>query len=133
MNTLHSRGGGRDLPGFRGRSEESVKYGDSLRGYAHPVHVRDGFLCRYCGLDGSQWPFWLCLSWDHLLPKGHPLRDDPAYIVTACRFCNESCNRTTFPDGTPEEIVAAKKAAIARVRSEYRRFWEAHVRSPGVP
>lgn len=26
---------------------------DALRGYAFAVHKRDGFKCRYCGLDGT--------------------------------------------------------------------------------
>ena len=26
---------------------------DSLRGYAHRIHLRDNFKCRYCGLDGT--------------------------------------------------------------------------------
>ena len=29
------------------------RFGDSLRGYAYPVMERDGFVCRYCGLDGT--------------------------------------------------------------------------------
>ena len=50
---------------------------DALRGYAFPVHQRDGFKCRYCGLDGTQsFANWLSLSWDHLLPKDHPNRDN---------------------------------------------------------
>lgn len=71
-------------------------YSDALRGYAYSVHERDGFRCVYCGLDGTVWPNWLYLSWDHLLPKGHPDRDDERYIVTACRICNEFHNRTLF-------------------------------------
>lgn len=104
-------------------------FSDALRGYGYPIHERDGFRCVYCGLDGTQWPNWLFLSWDHLLPKGHPQRHDPRYIVTACRFCNEACNRTQFSvDGkTPEEIIEIKKKAIAGVRDAYYRFWEEKV------
>jgi 5-methylcytosine-specific restriction endonuclease McrA len=61
---------------------------DALRGYAFPVHKRDKFKCRYCGLDGmASFANWLSLSWDHLLPRGHPERDNLEYIVTACMFC----------------------------------------------
>ena len=71
-----------------------VKFNDALRGYAYPVHKRDGFKCVYCGLDGSEsFSSWLSLSWDHLLPKGHPKRDDLDYIVTACMFCNVADNQ----------------------------------------
>ena len=104
-------------------------YSDALRGYAHPTHARDHFVCMYCGLDGARWPNWLFLSWDHLLPGGHPDRDDPRFIVTACRFCNEACNRTAFDVAgrSPSEIVAMKLVAIKQVRASYRRFWEENV------
>lgn len=26
-----------------------ASFSDALRGYAYPVHRRDGFRCRYCG------------------------------------------------------------------------------------
>ena len=109
-----------------------MAFTDAPRGYAHRVLSRDNFTCTYCGLDGRIWPNWLYLSWDHLLPKGHPMRDDEAFIVVACRFCNEACNRTTFwIEGiTIEQIVAAKRLAISVVRGAYREFWEANVASP---
>jgi hypothetical protein len=102
-------------------------FGDSLRGYSFATHQRDGFRCIYCGWDGSTWPNWLYLCQDHLRPKAHPQRNDPAYIVTACQFCNFACNRQSFEGESPEEIVAAKKEAIERVRESYRDFWEANV------
>jgi len=67
-----------------------MAFTDSLRGYAHRVHRRDGFICTYCGFDGTEsLSNWLHLSWDHLLPKGHTDRDDERFVTTACRFCNE--------------------------------------------
>jgi hypothetical protein len=104
-------------------------YSDALRGYAYRVHTRDGFKCVYCGWDGTIWPNWLFLSWDHLLPHGNALRDDEKYIVSACRFCNESCNRTSFPvEGkTPQEIIEMKRKAITEVRNAYFRFWKENV------
>jgi len=69
-------------------------YTDALRGYAFPVLKRDGFKCRYCGLDGREsFSAWLSLSWDHLLPKGHPRRDDEEFIVASCMFCNVADNQ----------------------------------------
>lgn len=105
-------------------------YGDALRGYAHPVLKRDDFVCRYCGLDGKVWPNWLYLSWDHLLPVGDPMRDCLDFIVAACRFCNEACNRTIWDVAgkSPEELVAQKKPAVLTVRQHYRTFWEAEVK-----
>lgn len=111
-----------------------TRFTDALRGYAYPIHVRDGFRCVYCGLDGAQWPNWLFLSQDHLLPPGHPRREEPAYRVTACRFCNEAANRTTYDVQvrSPEEIVAMKKAVIAKVREAYQQFWRDKVEGKGL-
>lgn len=113
-----------------------AKFDDSLRGYAFPVHQRDGFRCCYCGLDGTaSFSNWLSLSWDHLLPKGHPSRDDPEYIVTACMFCNTAENRydlaerrgVTFTGLTREALVAQRKPYVEATRESYRAFWDEHV------
>lgn len=110
---------------------------DSLRGYAFPVHQRDAFKCRYCGLDGTEsFATWLSLSWDHLLPKGHPHRDNLEYIVTACMFCNTADNRyfdnalkrgVTFDGLTPDQLVEQRRPYVEKTRSAYRQFWEEHV------
>lgn len=109
--------------------KSDVKYQDALRKYAYATHKRDGFICKYCGWDGSKWPNWLFLSWDHLLPHGNPKRDDPKYIVTACRICNEFCNRTIFDvEGkSPEEIVDMKHKEVNKRRDEYKVFWRERV------
>jgi 5-methylcytosine-specific restriction endonuclease McrA len=110
---------------------------DALRGYAYPIHRRDGFRCRYCGLDGTQsFASWLSLSWDHLLPKGHPDRDDLDYIVTACMFCNVADNRyfdlaqkrgLRFDGLTPDELVAQRLSYVEAVRRSYQVFWDEKV------
>src|SRR3972149_2804569 len=92
---------------------------DSLRGYAFPVHQRDNFVCRYCGLDGKQsLDNWLAFSWDHLLPKGHVDRDKHDYIVAACNFCNTADNRyfdmanergLVFDGRSPDALVEQRK------------------------
>lgn len=106
-----------------------TKYNDALRGYAYPVHKRDGFKCIYCRLDGTQWPNWLFLSWDHLLPPGHPQRENLDYIVTACRFCNEVHNKTIFPvEGkNPAELVKQKREFVLKRREEYYEFFKTEV------
>jgi len=93
-------------------------YTVALRGYAFQVHKRDGFKCRYCGIDGTKsFDAWLTLSWDHLLPKGHPDRDNLDFIVTACNFCNTADNRyfeqakkrgLKFDGMAPDELVAQR-------------------------
>lgn len=113
----------------------NARYSDALRGYAHEVLRRDDFVCRYCGLDGKVWPNWLFLSWDHLLPPGHPRKDDEAYIVAACRFCNEAGNRHVYEleDSAtgelkqPGALVEQKRPVIRATVDEYRGFWERHV------
>jgi|SRR3990172_3517339 len=114
------------------------QYTDSLRGYALRTHRRDGWKCVYCGLDGREsFSSWLSLSEEHLLPKGHPLRDDPRFIVTACAFCNVADNQyfskaqgrgIGLEDKTPEELIALRKPYVTETRDSYRTFWERHVR-----
>ena len=114
-----------------------AKYTDSLRGYAYDILKRDGFQCRYCGLDGTQsFPNWLALSWDHLLPRGHPNRDNPDFIVTACNFCNTADNRyfdladrrgVQFDGLSPDELVAQRKQYVDATRESYYQFWVKNV------
>jgi hypothetical protein len=114
-------------------------YGDALRGYAFEVHRREGFRCRYCDLDGTaSFAAWLSLSWDHLLPKGNPNRDNPDYIVAACMFCNTADNRyfdqvvargLTLDGLSPEQLVEQRLPFVQRTRDSYQAFWLEHVRS----
>ena len=111
-----------------------MAFSDALRGYAFEVHRRDGFRCVYCGLDGTVWPNWLYLSLDHLLPHGHPDRDDPVFQVTACRFCNEARNRVVYvvEGRSPAEIVELKRGQVHAARAEYEAFWREHVVAESV-
>lgn len=115
------------------------KFTDSLRGYAYETMIRDGFRCRYCGLDGTvSFENWLQLTEEHLLPKGHPLRNDREFIVCACNFCNVADNRyfdlaisrgLAFEDLTAEALIEQRRPYVERTRSSYRDFWEANVKS----
>lgn len=110
---------------------------DSLRGYAFAVHQRDGFRCRYCGLDGTAtFAGWLSLSLDHLLPKGHAERDNPEYYVTACMFCNTADNQyfrhaekrgISFDGKSPDELVEQRRPYVVSTRTSYQEFWHEHV------
>jgi 5-methylcytosine-specific restriction endonuclease McrA len=114
-----------------------AKFDDSLRGYAYNIHKRDSFKCQYCGADGlKSFETWLTLSWDHLLPKGHPDRDNPEYIVTACQFCNTADNRyfdkaetlgLKFEGLSREKLIAQRLPYVLKVRQAYREFWESQV------
>jgi len=108
------------------------KFTDSLRGYAFQIMKRDNFICRYCRLDGTRnYDAWLALSWDHLLPKGHPERDNPDYIVTACNFCNTADNRyfdnavkrgISFDGLSQQALVEQRKAYVKSTREKYHAF-----------
>jgi hypothetical protein len=114
-------------------------FDDSLRGYAYPIHVRDHFKCRYCGVDGSNdFDTWLTLSEDHLLPRGHPNRNNPDFRVTACNFCNTADNQyfkraaergLKFDGLSPDELVAQRLPYVLKVREGYRQFWERQVKT----
>jgi hypothetical protein len=113
------------------------KHTDSLRGYGFEIHQRDSFRCRYCGLDGTRsFESWLTLSIDHLLPKNHPKREHPDYIVTACHFCNTADNRyfdlakrrgLDFDGLTPDQLVEQRLPYVQATRDNYRAFWETKV------
>jgi hypothetical protein len=118
-------------------------YTDALRGYAAKILARDNYTCRYCGLDGrASFSNWLALSEDHLLPKGHPQRNDEAYRVACCLFCNIAGNRyleqtvakgDSFDGKTPEELIARRLPTVQRTRDAYRQFWKENVARPDKP
>lgn len=69
-------------------------------------------------------------------PKGHPERDNPDYIVTACIFCNTADNRyfdlavkrgITFKGRSLEELVAQRLPFVEKTRDSYRTFWDERV------
>ena len=109
------------------------QHADSLRGYSYPVHKRDNFRCQYCGLDGTRsLDDWLTLSLDHLLPPHHPKRDDPKYMVTACKFCNTADNlyfknakkRGLKFDGlSRRQLVRQRLPYVLETRKKYEEFW----------
>ena len=108
---------------------------DSLRGYGHRIYQRDDYTCRYCGADGrTSFEVWLTLSVDHLLQKGHPERDNPDYMVTACNFCNTADNHyftkygLTFDGLTPDQLVELRREKVQAVRDKYKEFWEENVK-----
>lgn len=116
-----------------------AKFTDALRGYALEIHQRDGFKCRYCGVDGTTaFDAWLTLSLDHLLPKGHPNRENPEFMVTSCHFCNTADNRyfdfaeergLQFDGMSRDDLVAQRMSWIQATREQYKAFWEAKVRA----
>ncbi|MBI4547526.1 MAG: hypothetical protein HY707_06090 [Ignavibacteriae bacterium] len=108
------------------------KINDGLMGkLTHAILARDGFKCVYCGLEGSELSHWLHLSVDHLLPKGHANRENPEFVVTACRFCNGTRNRTLFDvNGKPrKELIDQKRPVVLERRKQYEDYWNQKVRT----
>ena len=118
-----------------------TSFDDSLRGYSSEIHQRDNYICRYCGADGkTSFDTWLTLTSDHLLPEGHPNRDNPDYIVTTCSFCNIADNRYfdkakadgfNFDDPylTPDILVYRRMPYVDKTREAYREYWEEKVKT----
>ena len=68
-----------------------------------------------------------------MLPKGHPERDNPVFIVAACHFCNTADNQCfkyakerglKFDGMAPEELVAQRLPYVMKTRDSYREFWK---------
>lgn len=113
------------------------KHDDALRRYTFEVHKRDHFKCRYCGADGTRsFETWVTLTWDYLLPKGHPNRDNLDFIVTACALCHMAEEQyfdlamkrgLRFDDMAPEELIVQRMPYVQRARRDSREFWERRV------
>lgn len=101
------------------------------------VYRRDGWICRYCSVDGkTSFANWRALTWDHLLPEGSARRDDHEFIVTACSSCNELLARffdharranLNLESFSPEQLVAMRLEHIQERVAEYHRYWLTHV------
>jgi 5-methylcytosine-specific restriction endonuclease McrA len=97
---------------------------DSLRGYGHAVHLRNNFVCAYCGYDGRSFPNWLQLTVDHVLPTSSGGDDSPENKVTACQACNSITSRMEFASSTTIDAAFNEKCARVRLRrKEYFSFW----------
>lgn len=93
-------------------------------------------MARNLSISGS-------LSWDHLRMKGHPNRDNPDFIVTACNFCNTAANNyfehaaergLKFDGMTPEELVAQRPPYVLQTRQAYwkigKNTWSRRLHNP---
>ena len=104
------------------------RYGDSLRGYGYEVMLRDGFRCVYCGYDGRDFPNWLQLTVDHVVPSHQGGSGDETNLVAVCHACNSITSRMRFADGmVVEEIIEDKKNRVRERRREFWEFWNANV------
>jgi 5-methylcytosine-specific restriction endonuclease McrA len=89
----------------------------------HRILARDGYRCRYCGLDGqSNFENSLIMTVDFVHPRAEKGAKDPHNLVAACRPCNMIKGRRLF-----DNFEAAKAYVLAR-RAQMREEWEAQRR-----
>jgi hypothetical protein len=80
---------------------------------------RDGFRCRYCGLDGSaSFESALAMSVDFVVPRARKGKKDPSNLVACCRSCNMIKSTRMFRN------FDEAKAYVLRRREELRQAWE---------
>jgi len=101
---------------------------------AESIYRRDKLICQYCHLDGSgSFAAWRSLSLDHLLPKGHPQRHDPEFIVVACLHCNillaqqfksPRLQGETFDRPNANHLIRARRDLLSPRLEELRTYWQ---------
>lgn len=100
---------------------------------------RDGWRCRYCGLDCSPFDLYLLLSVDHVIPwqqqgEVEVNLGDERNLVSCCRACNSFGNRKRYTiikgvsfEKQVEVVFREKKELIASRREEWRQFYNDNV------
>jgi 5-methylcytosine-specific restriction endonuclease McrA len=88
---------------------------------------RDGFCCKYCGLDGkASFENALIMSVDFIMPRARKGKKAPANLVACCRPCNMIKGKRVY-----KNFEDAKKYVLAR-REEMRQAWEAKRSRPAA-
>ncbi|MBI1337342.1 MAG: hypothetical protein GC164_10320 [Phycisphaera sp.] len=104
------------------------KYRETLRGHGHPIFKRDGFRCRYCGFDGSDFLSWQQLTLDHVVPRSASGTNEASNLVTCCSSCNSITSRIVFQEKPDfDNAFAAKMKKINKRHNDCRLFWESEV------
>lgn len=81
---------------------------------------RDGYRCRYCGLDGTaSFENALVMSVDFVVPRARKGKKDPNNLVACCWACNTIKGKQVYRD-----FDDAKTQVLAR-REELRKAWQA--------
>ena len=109
-------------------------FDDALRGNAFPVHQRDGFRCRYCGLDGIPASF-AELAVVVVGPPASEWAPEPRQPRLhrdggACSATRPTIATSTWPRSggrasdelTPDELVAQRVTDVAATRAKYDKF-----------
>lgn len=65
--------------------------------WKHKIFKRDGYICRYCGRDGSRdLTAYMLLEPDHFIPKKKGGSPDPDNVITSCHICNNMKGQQVF-------------------------------------
>lgn len=100
------------------------------------MYRRDRWTCVYCMLDGrGSFAAWQSLTGDHLLPVGHPRREETEFLVTACEPCNKMLSRYQASEDLlatldRTRLVGARSAYLKPRRDERENYWRQHVALP---
>jgi 5-methylcytosine-specific restriction endonuclease McrA len=79
---------------------------------------RDGYCCRYCGLDGkANFENALVMTVDFVVPRARKGKKDPANLVACCWACNKIKAKRVY-----KSFEDAKAHVLAR-REALRRAW----------
>jgi 5-methylcytosine-specific restriction endonuclease McrA len=85
---------------------------------------RDGYRCRYCGLDGNaSFENALVMSVDFVVPRARKGKRDPNNLVACCHPCNTIKGKRVY-----RSFDEAKAYVLAR-REELYKIWESKARS----
>lgn len=80
---------------------------------------RDGYRCRYCGLDGrASFENALVMSVDFVMPRARKGKKDPDNLVACCWACNTIKGKRVY-----RNFEDAKAHVLAK-RDELRKCWQ---------
>src|ERR1700756_484996 len=89
------------------------------------VLERDGYRCRYCGLDGrASFENALVMSVDFVVPRARKGKKTEDNLVACCKPCNTI--KGTEKYGSLEEA----KAHVQATREQLRKAWEEKTARP---
>ena len=88
----------------------------------HPVFIRDGYICQYCGADLLESiNDWQACTLDHFIPQSKDGGNRLDNLITACRYCNEQKKDMEFDTIEQARVYLAKKRQVLSERLELLR------------
>lgn len=94
------------------------------------VMRRDGFRCRYCGIEAKDADAPLVI--DHWFPFSAGGSNDPSNLVTACNPCNAGKSAQMFTDDLVPDVGGLQPIAVQAFLNDLGRELHRHGVSLGV-